>query len=177
MAADYPAVCLSVSDYVLGLMRVQCFLTTQISACLQEQVGLMSISSWTLSFSSSPRTWLNFFIKSWAFPASGRFSKNTRTWRFTCYYREPNQHSSLGFISVFPTHWQYSSASPTWLHYWPQTAIRIKKQVQDILEFWKCDVTCMHVSVDNCSHHWKLVKIEELFHKASEHVLTLPHLI
>lgn len=56
---------------------VQCPLTTQISACLQEQVGLMSISSWTLSFSSSPRTWLNFFMKSWAFPASGRFSGNT----------------------------------------------------------------------------------------------------
>lgn len=53
-----------------------CYLTTQISACLQEQVGLMSISSWTLSFSSSARTWLNFFMNSWAFPASGRFSAN-----------------------------------------------------------------------------------------------------
>lgn len=57
---------------------VQYALTTQISACLQEQVGLMSISSWTLSFSSSPRTWLNFFMKSWAFPASGRFSVNIK---------------------------------------------------------------------------------------------------
>lgn len=56
----------------------ECLLTTQISACLQEHVGLMSISSWTRSFSSSPRTWLNFFMKSWAFPASGRFSVNMK---------------------------------------------------------------------------------------------------
>lgn len=50
------------------------FLTTQTSACLQEHVGLINSSSWDRSFSSSPRTWLNFFTKSCAFPGSGRFS-------------------------------------------------------------------------------------------------------
>lgn len=43
----------------------------------------MSISNWSLSFSSSPRTWLNFFMKSWAFPASGRFSVNRK-----CHFEE-----------------------------------------------------------------------------------------
>lgn len=49
-------------------------LTTQTSACLQEQVGLINNSSWDRNFSSSPRTWLNFFTKSCAFPGSGKFS-------------------------------------------------------------------------------------------------------
>lgn len=79
-------------------------LTTQISACLQEQVGLMSISSCTRSFSSSPRTWLNFFMKSWAFPASGRFSaisKIVKNRISKC--RKPSKkcHCALGHMRIF----------------------------------------------------------------------------
>lgn len=166
--------------YVSG---VQCPLTTQISACLQEQVGLMSISSWTLSFSSSPRTWLNFFMKSWAFPASGRFSANTRnrvwikpTDRLVCV-------QEFKKVFVFITYWQYSSVFQTWLCYWPQTnngkremKIRyiptwcIKRQ-------WRCQFCGFECGVCVSAHHWQLVQVQQLLYKASEHVLTLPHLI
>lgn len=37
----------------------------------------------------------------------------------------------------------------------------------------------MAVCVRACvlTHHWKLVEVQQLFDEASEHVLTLPHLI
>ncbi len=151
----------------------------------------MSISSWTLSFSSSPRTWLNFFMKSWAFPASGRFSVSiTKTWlRSSVILSGTNLHhfeemtEGVGwnkYVVWFPTYWQYSSASQTWQCYWPQTTTEKREKCHSYVATFasahRRGMLCT-VGVGVSTHHRQLVEIQQLFDEASEHVLTLPHLI
>lgn len=33
------------------------------------------------------------------------------------------------------------------------------------------------VAVDESTHHWQLMEVQQLFDEASEHILTLPHFI
>lgn len=153
-------------------------LTTQISACLQEQVGLMSISSCTRSFSSSPRTWLNFFMKSWAFPASGRFSANSKMVKkriSKC--RKPSKkcHCASGHMRIFNSLAIFIS--------FPNIAVllasdcRCKGQekhvnmidIRDYVGFF-CDMLIG-------AYHWQLVEVQQLLDEPSQHVLTLPHLV